>query len=108
MQDYKFRKAVPVWAEGREKEMNVWLAFTAKVDGGKNTVLAVTGSSAYSVRINGEFFAFGLARCAHGFYRVDELDITDALPAGENDVTITVAGYNCNEIGRASVGKECV
>ena len=33
MQDYKFRKAVPVWAEGREKEMNVWLAFTAKVDG---------------------------------------------------------------------------
>lgn len=55
MQDYKFRKAVPVWAEGREKEMNVWLAFTAKVDGGKSTVLAVTGSSAYSVRINGEF-----------------------------------------------------
>ena len=48
MQDYKFRKAVPVWAEGREKEMNVWLAFTAKVDGGKNTLLAVTGSSAYT------------------------------------------------------------
>ena len=96
MQDYKFRKAVPVWAEGREKEMNVWLAFTAKVYGGKSTVLAVTGSSAYSVRINGEFFAFGPARCAHGFYRVDELDITDALSVGENEVTITVAGYNCN------------
>ena len=94
MQDYKFRKAVPVWAEGREKEMNVWLAFTAKVYRGKSTVLAVTGSSAYSVRINGEFFAFGPARCAHGFYRVDELDITDALSVGENEVTVTVAGYN--------------
>lgn len=76
MHDYSFKRAVPVWADGREKEMNVWLAFTTKVPCGKHTILSVTGSSAYNIRINGEFFAFGPARCAHGFYRVDELDLT--------------------------------
>ena len=96
MHDYSFKKAIPVWADGREKEMNVWLAFTTKVPCGKHTILSVTGSSAYNIRINGEFFAFGPARCAHGFYRVDELDLTFSLSQKENEITITVAGYNCN------------
>lgn len=96
MHDYSFKAAVPVWADGREKEMNVWLAFTAKVPCGEHPVLSVTGSSAYNIKINGEFFAFGPARCAHGFYRVDEFDLTSMLSIEENEVTITVAGYNCN------------
>lgn len=55
MHDYSFKKAIPVWADGREKEMNVWLAFTTKVPCGKHTILSITGSSAYNIRINGDF-----------------------------------------------------
>ena len=42
------------------------------------------------------FLGCGPARGPHGFYRVDEWDITDRLAAGENVVAIEVAGYNAN------------
>lgn len=94
-QTFTFEQAIPVWPLGREAEMNLWLSFRTVVKGAEKTVLRLTGSSAYDVRINGEFFAFGPARCAHGFYRVDELDLSGKLH--ENDIiTINVAGYNAD------------
>ena len=96
MKEYGFISALPVWAKGREEEMNVWLEFSATARKSGRTVLALTGSSVYSVRVNGEFFAFGPARSAHGFFRVDELDLTPALSDGKNTVSVTVAGYNLN------------
>lgn len=96
MKKYDFRKAVPVWAEGRENEMNLWLKFSAETEKSKSCVLCLTGSSAYNVYVNGVFFAFGPARCAHGFYRVDELDISGVLKDGKNKIEVTVAGYNVN------------
>ena len=88
----EFEQAVPVWAEGREREMNLWLSFRAVVPACESATLRVTGSSAYNVKTDGEFLAFGPARAAHGFYRVDELP----LPAGARVLTIDVAGYNAN------------
>ncbi len=93
--EVKFEKAVPVWILGRESEMNLWLSFRTVAKGAKNNVLRLTGSSAYNVKVNGEFVAFGPARCAHGFYRVDELDLTEYI-SGESVVTIDVAGYNAD------------
>ena len=94
-QTFAFEQAIPVWPLGRETEMNLWLSFRTVVKGAEKTVLRLTGSSAYDVRINGEFFAFGPARCAHGFYRVDELDLSGKLH--ENDIiTLNVAGYNAD------------
>ncbi len=90
----KFEKAAPVWVAGREAEMNLWLSFRALTYGGKKAVLRLTGSSAYTVFFDGKFVAFGPARCAHGFYRVDELALPDSdTPAV---VTINVAGYNAD------------
>lgn len=97
MKEYGFISAMPVWAKGREEEMNVWLEFSTTAKKTGKTVLALTGSSVYSVGINGEFFAFGPARSAHGFYRVDELDLSPVLKDGSNTVSVTV------EIGRAFV-----
>lgn len=91
----KFEKAVPVWPIGRESEMNLWLSFRAVAEGKKKTLLRLTGSSAYTVKVGGKFVAFGPARCAHGFYRVDELELTDHLD-GESVVTIDVAGYSAD------------
>ncbi|MBQ8447735.1 MAG: hypothetical protein IJX27_02245 [Clostridia bacterium] len=88
-----FEKARPVWPFGRESEMNLWLSFRALASGAGKTVLRLTGSSAYTVKVGGVFVAFGPARCAHGFYRVDELDITDYVN-GKSVVTIDVAGYS--------------
>ena len=86
-----FEKAIPVWPFGRETEMNLWLSFRALASGAGKTLLRLTGSSAYTVKVGGKFVAFGPARCAHGFYRADELDLSEYIN-GESVVTIDVAG----------------
>ena len=91
-----FTSAVPVWAAGREQEINLWLSFRTETKNSKKTVLRLTGSSAYVVKVDGTFAAFGPARSAHGFYRVDELDLTPYVKPDGSIVTVTVAGYNCN------------
>jgi len=91
-----FTKAVPVWASGRETELNLWLSFRTKAKSCKKTVLRLAGSAAYVVKADGRFVAFGPARSAHGFYRVDELDLTSYIKPEGSILTVTVAGYNCN------------
>ena len=94
MNNYTFLKAVAVWEKGTESAMNRWLVFRTELHGMADATLALTGSSAYTVKVNGKFVAFGPARCAHGFFRVDELDLSPYLSGGDDIVTITVAGYN--------------
>ena len=93
-----FEKASPIWAYDRETEMNLWLSFRAVAKGTGKTVLRLTGSSAYEVKVGGKFVAFGPARCAHGFYRVDELDLSDMITK-ETVITVNVAGYNDIKVG---------
>ncbi len=95
IQIINFEKARPVWILGREKEMNLWISLRAVASGAEKTMLRLTGSCAYDVRVNGEFVAFGPARCAHGFYRVDELDLT-AYVSEKSVITVNVAGYNAD------------
>ena len=97
----KFVKAVPVWAFGLEKEMNVTLAFGVKFDvadaeTAKNMILRSTGSTIMRIRVNGEFAGYGPARGPHGWFRVDEWKIGALLKPGQNTVVIEVAGYNSN------------
>lgn len=90
-----FGMAVPVWAYGREKEMNLSLLFQAQIPYMASPVLRVTASCSYMLFINGEFTATGPARCAHGFFRVDEIPLK-LQPEGPNQIQILVAGYNVN------------
>jgi len=92
------QKAVPVWAEGRETEMNVTLGFKGVFRAKKSQTvkLKITASSLYRVFLNGEFLGYGPARAAHGFFRVDEYDLGNSLKQGKNDLAIEVAGYNIN------------
>ena len=97
----KFVKAVPVWAFGLEKEMNVTLSFGVKFDvadaeTAKNMILRSTGSTIMRVHVNGEFAGYGPARGPHGWFRVDEWKIGALLKPGKNSVVIQVAGYNAN------------
>ncbi len=87
-----FIKAKPIWVKGKNKELNECCLFFAKVNGGEYT-LNITANSFYRVFVNGEFFAYGPARAAHGYARVDAYHLS--LNGESNALFIEAAGYNC-------------
>lgn len=93
-----FSLAKPVWLEGRETEMNVSAGFRGVFENTKasSAQVRVTASTLYRLFVNGEFVGHGPARGPHGYYRVDEWDISSRLKAGVNVAAIEVAGYNAN------------
>ena len=94
----QFIQAKPVWLQGREREKNLFVGFRAafKAPPGEKVILRLAGSSLYRVFINSEFCGHGPARGPHGYFRVDELDLTDKLHSGKNLLAIEIAGYNIN------------
>jgi alpha-L-rhamnosidase len=92
------RKAAPVWAAGREREMNLNLGFRGifRAAGGENVTLRITASTLYRVFVNGTFVGSGPARAAKAYFRVDEYDISSLAGEGENVLAVEVAGYNVN------------
>lgn len=93
--DYQFRKAIPVWECGTQKTMNRSLVLVAETDKADYT-LALAASCAYIVIVNDTLVAHGPARAAHGFYRVDELEIGQYLTEEKNKIEVRVFGYNIN------------
>ncbi len=93
-----FCAARPVWLQGLEKEKNIHAGFRSvfSVAGNRRVELKLAGSTLYRVFLNGEFIQHGPARGPHGFYRVDELDLTERLIGGDNLLAIEVVGVNCN------------
>jgi alpha-L-rhamnosidase len=94
-----FQAGQPVWPKGRTTEMNLLVGFRAVIPArpeGEKVVLRVAASTLYRAHVNGAFVGHGPARAAHGFYRVDEWDVTEALGPGANVVSLEVAGYNVN------------
>lgn len=92
-----FAVARPVWPEGLELEKNIHAGFRAvfKTDKTASVVLCLTGATIYRVFLNGEFVHFGPARGPHGFFRIDELDLSAKVVEGRNLLAIEVVGYNC-------------
>jgi alpha-L-rhamnosidase len=92
------KKALPVWAEGREKEMNLNLGFRGVFEVKKNQdyTLKITASTLYRVFLNGEFLGYGPARAGHGYFRIDDYDLSGKVKKGENILAVEVAGYNIN------------
>ena len=93
-----FRAASPVWPEGRVCDINLTVGFRAVVDPPENerVVLRLTASTLYRAFVNGTFCGHGPARGPHGWYRVDEWDVTDKVHLGPNVVAVEVAAYNVN------------
>ncbi len=93
-----FRSAKPIWPEGREKEMNLWVGFRAvfQPPAAKHVYLRMAGCTFYRVYFNGKFHGWGPARGPKDHFRVDLWDITPHLESGQNYVCAEVAGYNVN------------
>jgi len=93
-----FLQARPVWPRGRTTERNLFVGFTATVDGStrKPVYLRLTASTLYRAWVNGRFAGYGPARGPHGYFRVDQWDISGFLRPGKNVIAVEVAGYNVN------------
>ena len=89
-----FWKAQPVWIQDREREMNVYAVFCARVSLSAPGQLYLAGTAFYRVFVNGEFLAFGPARTAEGYMRMDMLPI----PEGMCDIQIEACGYYCRSL----------
>jgi alpha-L-rhamnosidase len=79
--------------------MNLFVGFRAVFRPpatGDRIVLRATASTVYRVFLNGSFCGYGPARAPHGYFRIDEWDLTNRLHAGDNLVAFEVAGYNIN------------
>ena len=96
--EVQFISARPVWPAGCDTSMNFTAGFRAVVNTvpHKRTVLKLSASSVYRFFINGNFAGHGPARGPHGWFRLDEWDITDRLSPGRNILAIEVTGYNIN------------
>ena len=89
-----FVEARPVWGKGLQEKMNITCGFYATVArSAKKTTLSVATSGFYRVFVNGVFTYYGPIRCAHGHYRVDELDLTAALTQPANHIAVEVVNY---------------
>ena len=91
-----FDAAKPVWPKGEETEMNTFFRFRGEFESkaASRATLRITAGYDYKAWLDGAFVAFGPARTAPGFFRVDEWPL--AAKAGRNVVETDVAGYNCN------------
>lgn len=92
--NFTFKTAVPVWEAGTETAMNRTVDFTVTLPKREGAVLSVAGATVYTVFVNGKAVAFGPARTAHGYYKVDELPLP--LNHETNTLCIRVTGYNLN------------
>ena len=94
--DYTFRAATPVWEVGTAKAPNHTVSFVADIPATDKTVtVSAAASCAFVLMVNGTYIAHGPARCCHGFFRVDEYDISKYLTKEINRVAFRVASYNC-------------
>jgi hypothetical protein len=88
-----FKLAKPIFPENTENEMNRLAVFRAKGDL-RGTEIKIAAADFYRAYVNGKFLAFGPARYAKGYARVDVLD-PSALATGDDELVIAVVGYHC-------------
>ena len=95
--NYTFRAATPVWEVGTARVMNRTVCFVATLPAADQPVkLAAAASCSFLLTVNGAYVAHGPARCCHGYFRVDEYDLSKYLTKDVNTVALRVASYNVN------------
>ena len=91
-----FDAAQPIWTTAEKDEVNSSVAFTTHFewDGKSPLLLRLAGCSIFKVFVNGEFAAYGPARGPHGWFRMDEWDLSRAARKGDNRLGIVGVAYN--------------
>ncbi len=73
----------------------------------RQVVIRLTARNIYRLYINGEVAMHGPARTAHGYCRVDEVDITDRLIDGVNHIAVEVVAYGREWPGYNYYSNDC-
>ncbi len=94
-----FKKALPVFEAGKEKEMNYSLILREHTETLAGTVMYITAVSFYRLSVNGRLVSFGPARTAKGYARVDVIELDKYNNEnGINDIVIELTGYYCGSL----------
>lgn len=93
-----FKLAKPVFALNKETEQNYTLVLRATIGSLAGLKLYISACSFYRLFINGHFIAFGPARTAEGYARVDEIALGKYGNKTYNEIIIEVAGYYCKSL----------
>lgn len=91
-----FIKAFSVWERATRNEMNYELSFKTVIGKHSNTFFKVASSCNYRLWVNGNFVAFGPARAAKGYFKVDKISLDAYLKAEKNVIVLDVYGANVN------------
>lgn len=91
-----FKKALPIWINSKENEVHLRVQFKAIVKKASRCIIKIATSGIYNLWINNVFVCYGPARAGKGYFRLDEIEISEFLNRGKNVIVIEVAGYNTN------------
>ena len=70
-------------------------------------IVRLTARNVYRLYVNGEVVMHGPARTAHGYCRVDEVEITDRLIDGINHIAVEVVAYGRDWVGYNHYSNDC-
>ena len=93
-----FIKAMPVWLKNKENEMNVAASFTERIDSLEGAEIRIAACNFYRIYVGDAFVAFGPARTAGGYARVDVIPLSRFNSKTGNTVRIEVVAYNCRSL----------
>lgn len=93
-----FYQAKAIFPQGAEREQNRFATFRAEVGSLRDTALSITAASFYQLYVNGKFVAFGPARTAEGYARVDVLPLDAYDEGAHNELVIAVVGYHVRSL----------
>lgn len=91
-----FKKALPIWIDGRENEVHLRVQFKAIVHKENNCRIKIATSGIYNLWINNTFICYGPARAGKNYFRLDDIAISDCFNKEENVIILEVIGYNTN------------
>lgn len=87
-----FAFAKPIWKCGTSSLLNSICLFSCELSYKGKAKITITARNSYRIALNGRFLAFGPARSAHGYARVDEIDLGELQ--GNETLIIECAAYN--------------
>ena len=93
-----FQKAIPVYAEGKQRQMNSHVLFRQVAESLEDTVLYISAYSFFRLWVNELFVFFGPSRAAGGYGRVEVIDLSPYHKNGNNEIVVEVAGYACGSL----------
>ena len=83
------------WARQYREQKNHTLAFRYTLVPGEGTVLTLAAASLYRIFVNGKLAAYGPARAAHGWSRIDRYELC-RFGTGRQVLTVEVSAPNIN------------